>query len=115
MTLFVYTPQNYPVSMDIWKTLELADTHNIGTVKQACFGAIFAYGQHILSNPRFDELPQKLAVEMLRDFATRRNNHMPGMPILPPKLGLYHEDEEDQRQQDHAASGRRGGKRRATS
>ena len=94
------------------KTLELADTNNITTLKKACFGAIFAYGQHLLSDPNFDELPQRLAVEMLRDFATRRNSHMPGVPVLPSNVGLYHEDE--QSQPDAAGSGNRSNKRRAT-
>jgi hypothetical protein len=67
----------------------------------------------------FDNLPQKLALEMLRDFATRRNSHMPEMPMMPPGRGIIveediAEEDEEPRPAKSGSSGRRGAKRRST-
>ncbi len=60
--------------------LVASDQYNAPTLKKACFGTLFAYGKQLLTDAQvsLDEMPQSLMVEMLRDHAARRVEHMPG-------------------------------------
>ena len=80
--------QNYPVSVNIFKTLEAAKLYRSEALKKACFSVIFTYGQQFLVDATPDMISHELALEMLSDFATRRAIHMPNMP--PPKPMPYH-------------------------
>jgi len=80
--------QNYPVSVNIFKTLEAAKLYRAEALKKACFSVIFTYGQQFLVDATPDMISHELALEMLSDFATRRAIHMPNMP--PPKPMPYH-------------------------
>ena len=82
--------QNYPVSVDIFKTLEAAKLYRAEALKKACFSVIFTYGQQFLVGATPDMISHELALELLDDFAARRTEHI-GMPnTLPPKVMPSH-------------------------
>jgi hypothetical protein len=83
-TLTHFLSQNYPVSVNIFKTLEAAKLYRAEALKKACFSVIFTFGQQFLVDATQDMISHELALEMLRDFAARRTEHMPNM--LTPNL-----------------------------
>ena len=69
--------QNTVVSPGIAVILQEACVHDAPALKKACFQMIYTYGTAFLSSPEFDNLPQQIAIELLRFFATQREVHMP--------------------------------------
>jgi hypothetical protein len=51
--------------------------YNAEVLKNACYETIFTHAQHFLKLSEFKELPGRVANEMLRFFAQRKEEHMP--------------------------------------
>ncbi len=51
--------------------------YNAEVLKDACYETIFTHAQHLLKLSEFKELPGRVANEMLRYFAHRKEEHMP--------------------------------------
>lgn len=49
-----------------------SDLHQALALKEMCFESIFIRGTPILLDASFNNMPQPLLLELLRDFATRR-------------------------------------------
>jgi hypothetical protein len=88
--------QSYPASASVINTLQAAEMHGAATLKKACFETLYVYGQHLLAEPTLDTLPHETAIEMLRDFASRRVEHMPGVPSSMP-FGMLEEEQIEER------------------
>jgi hypothetical protein len=78
-------PQSSPLNPDIFHLLSIADSHSARYLKTACFDNLFVYGQHLFKDKAIEHLEPRLMVELLRDFAERRAEHMPSPPPPPPE------------------------------
>ena len=59
-------------SLNIPSLLVTSDLHRALALKEMCFESIFIRGTSILLDASFNNMPQPLLLELLRDFATRR-------------------------------------------
>ena len=59
-------------SLNIPSLLVTSDLHSALTLKEMCFESIFIRGTSLLLDASFNNMPQPLLLELLRDFATRR-------------------------------------------
>jgi hypothetical protein len=60
--------------MNIPATLATASLYRANALKEVCFEYIYVRGKDLLLNdPAFEEMPQHLLLELLRDYATRRS------------------------------------------
>ena len=60
--------------MNIPSILTAASLYHAHALKEVCFEYIFVRGKDLLlNNPAFDDMPQHLLLELLRDNATRRS------------------------------------------
>jgi hypothetical protein len=82
--------QNYPVTVNIFKTLEAAKLYRAEALKKACFSVIFFYGQHFLVDATPDMISHELSIEMLKDFADRRKEHIGMQNTVLPKIMPSH-------------------------
>ena len=61
-------------TMNIPATLATASLYRANALKEVCFEYIYVRGKDLLLNdPAFEEMPQHLLLELLRDYATRRS------------------------------------------
>lgn len=97
--------QAYPASADILHTLKTAEMHNAATLKKACFATLFTYGRHCLADPALEALPSHLVVELLRDFAQRRVEHVPELPPPVAPLVVLNADDDSRKRKTDAAGG----------
>ena len=72
ITFFLF-PQIHHHSMDVAAILIAADLHKAKVLKEVCFECIFVRGSTVLQHPSFESMDATLAIELLRDFATRRS------------------------------------------
>jgi hypothetical protein len=59
-------------SLNIPSLLVTSDLHRALALKEMCFESIFIRGTSVLLDASFNNMPQPLLLELLRDFATRR-------------------------------------------
>ena len=83
--------QAFPASADVIGNLKTAELHNAAALKKACFATLFTYGRSFLvEDSAIEALSHATLVEMLRDFAQRRVDHVPELP--PPAAPLVEEE-----------------------
>jgi hypothetical protein len=59
-------------SLNIPSLLVTSDLHSALALKEMCFESIFIRCKSLLLDASFNNMPQPLLLELLRDFATRR-------------------------------------------